>query len=136
MSDIVISIGEILDFQIRSKPHLFFDGYEVRTTGKTYRVLIENSQNCNEHWGYFSSHDDDFDRFLCKQLTGVYLTDTALDKQKVDSLHLECGDIQFVDFCFSDGDKFQLAVYNAHNGYYGHKVLVLVGDDILKEDRF
>ena len=32
-----------------------FDGYEIKTENATYRILIENGQNCCESWGYFSS---------------------------------------------------------------------------------
>lgn len=38
--------------------------------------------------------------------------------------------IQFVDFVTSRG-TFQLAVYNSHNGYYGHGIIVAKDDEIL-----
>ena len=43
------------------------------------------------------------------------------------------GGIQFVDFV-TDRGTFQLAVYNSHNGYYGHGILVLKNDEVLLED--
>jgi hypothetical protein len=43
------------------------------------------------------------------------------------------GGIQFVDFV-TDKGVFQLAVYNAHNGYYGHGILVAKDDEILLND--
>lgn len=151
--EIVESINEIIDFEIGNRPFhtdrvslgmvqmmngLFggakYDGYEVKTNHHSYKVLIDNGQSCCEDWGYFASNDESFERFIGKQLVGVYLTDTALNTKQVDDLYLGEGDVQFVDFCFADGDKLQLAVYNSHNGYYGHPIFVLKDDAILKQD--
>lgn len=137
----VISIKEISDFCIKRDHYLhdyyFFDGYEVATDDGKYLVLIENEQNCCENWGYFSSNDN-FEKYIGKELTGVYLTNTALNTQKFGELQrdywLEDDQIQFVDFCFSDGDKLQLAVYNAHNGYYGHAICVMHDDQFMLDD--
>lgn len=151
--EIVKQIKEITDFEIGNRPFhtdkaqlgtvqmlnaLFgeskYDGYEVVTDQHIYRVLIENEQNCCEDWGYFSSNDSGFECYIGKELIGVHLIDTALNTIKVDDLYLDQGDIQFVDFDFSDGTKLQLAVYNAHNGYYGHPIFILKDDIILKQD--
>ena len=149
----VKSIKEIYNFQIGNRPfhtdraqlgmvqmlntlmgYSKYDGYEVETNLHSYKILIDNGQCCCEDWGYFASNDESFDRFIGKQLAGVYLTDTALNTKQVDELYLDQGEVQFVDFVFADGDKLQLAVYNSHNGYYGHPIFVLKDDAILKQD--
>ena len=112
------------------------DGYEIVTDEATYRILIENGQSCCEDWGYFSS-DDDFERYYGKSLVDVVLTDTALNQKKLEETlpyGLEYGGIQFVDFKFSDGSVLQFAVYNAHNGYYGHSIYVTKDQEIVKSD--
>lgn len=114
------------------------DGYLVKTNDHAIRVLIDNGQSCCENWGYFSS-DDDLSTFVGSELNDIELTDTALkteslpedvrgyrDKEQID---VDEGGIQFVTFQTSSG-SFQLAVYNAHNGYYGHGILVAVDDEI------
>lgn len=113
-----------------------FDGYEIKTENATYRILIDNGQNCCESWGYFSS-DDNFDDYLGKDLIDVSLTDTALNQQRVADSGWYDGDeggIQFVDFKFSDGSVLQFAVYNAHNGYYGHAIYVIKDEEIIHSD--
>lgn len=114
--------------------HDNMDGYEIKTDITEVYVLIENVQNCCEDWGYFAS-EDDLSYFIGAELKEVKLTDTALNKTRADPLveNLECGGIQFVDFVTSKG-TFQLAVYNAHNGYYGHNILVKVGNQRLACD--
>ena len=80
--------------------------------------------------------DDDLNDYIGANLQAVRLTDTALNQEVVkDSGYYdgEFGGIQFVDFV-TDRGTFQLAVYNSHNGYYGHGILVLKNDEVLLED--
>ncbi len=107
------------------------DGYKVTTDKHTLFVLIDNGQSCCESWGYFAS-EDDLASFVGAELREVNLTDTALRKEKVEKTDYYEGEggIQFVDFVTSKG-TFQLSVYNAHNGYYGHGIVVAKDNNIL-----
>lgn len=108
------------------------DGYKVITDKHTIVVLIDNGQSCCESWGYFAS-EDDFAPFVGTELQEINLTDTALNTERVEASGYygsDEGGIQFVDFVTSQG-TFQLAVYNAHNGYYGHGIVVAKDNDIL-----
>lgn len=106
------------------------DGYVVTTDKHTFRILIDNDQSCCESWGYISS-DDDFGKFIGRELLEVNATDTSRMKQGIEELsYLEEGGVQFVDFV-TDRGVLQLAVYNGHNGYYGHGILVARDDEIL-----
>jgi hypothetical protein len=107
------------------------DGYKIETDKHTYLVLIDNGQSCCESWGYFAS-DDDLKQYIGSELCEVNLTDKALNTMalKESGFYDDCGGIQFVDFVTNKG-TFQLAVYNAHNGYYGHGILVAKDDEII-----
>jgi len=107
------------------------DGYKIETEKHTVYVLIDNGQNCCENWGYFSS-EDDTSQYIGAELNEINLTDIALNKQKFEEsdYYDDAGGIQFVDFLTNKG-VFQLAVYNAHNGYYGHGILVAKDDEII-----
>jgi hypothetical protein len=107
------------------------DGYMVETDKHKYYVLIDNGQSCCESWGYLSS-EDDLAQFVGANLTEVKLTDKALNQRIVNESEYYEGEggIQFVDFV-TDRGVFQLAVYNSHNGYYGHGILVAKDNDIL-----
>lgn len=107
-----------------------FDGYEIETDKQKYYVLIENGQSCCENWGYISSNDNLSD-YIGKYLTEVTLVDQALDTIKVDDLYVNDNQIQFINFNFDDGDILQLAVYNSHNGYYGHSILIAKDNEII-----
>ena len=150
----IISIKEIEDFKIESVSSLegkngvrlgmaqmisgifggdSMDGYEIVTDEHTYRVLIDNGQSCCEDWGYLSS-EDDLDKFLGAKLKDIKFTDTALNQKKVSdtcgTYGFDSGGIIFVDFETTNG-VLQLAVYNGHNGYYGHGILVTKDMEIL-----
>jgi len=111
-----------------------YDGYLIETDVDNYMVLIDNGQSCCENWGYIAS-EDDFSGFIGAELVDVKLTDTSLNTSKIDTanMYLDCGGVQFVDFYTSKG-VFQLAVYNGHNGYYGHGIMVVKNDEILLDD--
>lgn len=112
------------------------DGYEVETNLHKIRVLIDNSQSCCESWGYIQS-EDDLTPYIGSELIDINLTDTANNVEMLKNESLEYGfdrgGIQFVDFATRKG-TFQLAVYNAHNGYYGHGIIIAVDDDIIHDD--
>jgi len=46
---------------------------------------------------------------------------------------MDGGGICFVDFITTNG-TFQLAVYNSHNGYYGHGIVVAIDEKIVHDD--
>jgi len=110
------------------------DGYLIETDKHKYHILISNGQSCCESWGYFSS-EDDTERFVGRELCEVNLTDVALNKKKVEDsgYYEDNGGIQFVDFV-TDKGVLQLAVYNAHNGYYGHGIVIAKDTEILLGD--
>ena len=111
-----------------------YDGYEISTDENQYYVLINNGQSCCENWGYLSS-DDNLDYFVGAELIEVKLTDVALNQKVVEESNYydDGGGIQFVDFV-TDKGVLQLAVYNAHNGYYGHSILIAKNENILLND--
>ena len=123
MTETIISIAEVNDD---------WEGFEVVTSTRKIRVCISNGQCCCESWGHLSS-DDDLNQFSGATLLGVSSVDTALNT-KTDPGNINEGSIEFVNFD-TDRGKFQLAVYDCHNGYYGHSVDIsgLMGDQVAGE---
>ncbi len=111
------------------------DGYAVVTSKHTVRTLIDDGQSCCEDSGYFST-DDDLSAYVGANLRDIEITDTALNTKAIDEKFeygFDGGGVMFVTFKTSRGD-FQLAVYNSHNGYYGHGIIVAVDDEIKHQD--
>lgn len=140
----IVSIETVYDLKFPSvSTYEMFDGYKVSTNEHEITVLIENGQSCCENWGYFETQDNT-DCFVGAELFEVKLTDTAIDEKIVlnrmeedyytsVSAAVQYGGIQFVDFK-TDKGTFQIAVYNAHNGFYGHDIVVAIDKEILCND--
>jgi hypothetical protein len=110
------------------------DGYLVETDKHKWHLLIDNSQSCCEDWGYLWS-DDNLENYIGKELMSVKITDMALNTKMIEKeKDIYEGAIKFVDFNFSDGGVLQFAVYNSHNGYYGHDILIAKDKKILLSD--
>lgn len=119
----ILNIEEVENVKLDICKWAEFDGYKIITDKHEFNILIENGQCCCESWGYFYLNDNIVD-FIGSELLEVNLTDTALNKQKVEKsgYYEDEGGIQFVDFVTNKG-VLQFAVYNAHNGYYGHSII-------------
>lgn len=101
-----------------------YDGYIIKTNKQEIKLGIENEQSCCESWGYFASNDD-FDDFINAELLSIEQVDDALNKTKLKDNNMENDEdsVIFVNINTSKG-TLQLAVYNSHNGYYGHSVIM------------
>lgn len=125
----IVSIKEVINYEF--KKGYGFDGYEVITEQERYLILISNMQNCCEDWGYTTTNDDVND-FIGSELIDVTFTDTSLNTLNIKKVSVynyvhDVVGVQFVNFVTSYG-VLQLAVYNAHNGYYGHDIKVIKND--------
>lgn len=100
------------------------DGVLIETETEIISVLIAAGQSCCESFGYLYS-EDDLGLYTGADLLSVNLVDDPEKEFNDDDLKsLDCGNAYFVDIKTSKG-TFSLAVYNSHNGYYGHPVNVL-----------
>lgn len=108
-----------------------WQGWEVETDQQIIRVMIGNDHDCCEVWGYFATNDDVKD-YIGTLLRGIAVVDDRLNVEYNTPGELESWEYDdpdegrgtstfFVNF-ETDRGVFQLAVYNNHNGYYGHKV--------------
>lgn len=120
----ILEIKEVLGIKYN---HSTMEGYEVVTDKQKIQVLISDGQDCCEDAGYMSSFEDPSE-FIGGELLKVEVVDTAHNKKKWDNRHPygflnDGGGAEFVNFETNKG-LFQLAVYNSHNGHYGHSILI------------
>jgi len=101
-----------------------FDGYRVKTERQDVYMLISNGQNCCENWGYATS-EDNLEDFIGANLISVSVTNSKLETLEIPEIYE--GDVMF---CTLETDRgpLQFAVYNEHNGYYGHTALIVSQD--------
>jgi hypothetical protein len=104
-------------------------GYAITTNKQVIKLLIDDDQQCCEHFGYFMS-EDDFSGFIGAELIDIKITDTELKKGSLKQHDVDFDDrwfeggVLFVDLITSNG-TLQFVAYNEHNGYYGHQAKVI-----------
>lgn len=101
-----------------------YDGYQIYTTDQNIFIGIDSIQNCCENWGYIVS-EDDISSFIGSELLNVEIVDTQLKNIELQLKELDVynGQAIFINLVTSAG-ILQFAVYNDHNGYYGHEVII------------
>jgi hypothetical protein len=120
MDEIIKKIEET-DFDVDPN-HFGMIGYKITTDKQEILIGIYSGQSCCENYGYLISHDN-IDEFIGSKLLGINITDDSLNTIDVELPESEeCGAI-FVNI-ETDKGTLQVAVYNSHNGYYGHSVIV------------
>lgn len=139
----IINIKEVYNYTIEDKALLEklrwkeyyheWEGYEITTKHNVFLLLIGKGQICCEQYGsgYFSTTDRIKD-FIGADLKNVSIVNTALKVKKWTELDISENDAMFVNFETSKG-LFQIAVYNSHNGYYGHSIVFFNNKDVVVE---
>ena len=132
MTDTAEIIKEIRPYEGGKEYYGREAGFQIVTNKQTITLAIDDESCCCESWGYFLT-EDDTDKFVGAELRAVEITDTNRSgktfptgydyNEKDDAIHLEDGDVLFVDIK-TDHGTLQFVAYNAHNGYYGHEARV------------
>lgn len=130
---------DINDIQGENKTDVYFamKAYENNKGGQTFneininfkdgsrlKIYFDTDQQCCEEFGYMFSHD----------LTVLkdYIETDLEYVEFIDGEDLVAGTDSrtvFINFVTSKG-KFDLTIYNEHNGYYGHYVSMEYGKRI------
>lgn len=112
-----------------------YSGFKITTNKHNYYFLIDSYQNCCENWGYISC--EDYKNMIGKELESIEVVTTANEKMKIEleqrylnDEDIYEGGVVFINVNGPDLDQIQFAVYNNHNGYYGHEVKFVVDDEV------
>jgi hypothetical protein len=123
----IVNIKELRDYKRDNESYANFDGYEIETETDIIRLLISNYQACCETWGQITSADD-LKEFIGAEILRLETvssgdwTKSEIIKNKIDEYYDEV-EAAFINI-ETDRGLLQLAVYNHHNGYYGHDILI------------
>lgn len=131
----ILDIKEVDNVILKNNKYKTFCGYKITTTQDNYYLLIEDGQQCCECWGYISS-DEDLTKYIGKKLVSIDVIDDGYNKVMdiLKEVYAEECLCVFINLRFEDMSELQFAVYNSHNGYYGHDVCFAKNKEILYED--
>ena len=136
--EIIESIEEVFE----ERPYQNdLEGFEIKTNKQIIKVLISSGQQCCESFGYMISEDNPKE-FIGAEINSISVTTSGTHNKKIIAefkeldfdkkavwddgtvfFDFEYGDAEFVDIDTNKG-IFQIAVYNSHNGYYGHDIVI------------
>jgi hypothetical protein len=121
MFEKILSIEEVFDVKVYGDGYTTFDGFYIKTTEQTVKLLIEQSEtselDCET--GYFLSHEN-LEEFVGSDLYKIRVTGTQLVEKE---LPVMAEAALFVNIETSKG-TLQFTAYNDHNGHYGHDAYV------------
>lgn len=121
----ILKIEEVFDFEYNDPDSWSssYDGFKIITDAQEILILVSNGQSCCESWGNIVS-EDNLEEFIGSNLSSVKVVDTGINEKMIEAgQSLDAGEIMFVNLETSNG-TLQFAVYNSHNGYYGHTGIV------------
>lgn len=133
MPDIIRNIKEVEDFLVDSNiikgidiKNSYFEGYIIESDNYIIHILISNDTQCCENYGYIVS-EDNINNFIGAELIKISKIDSTCNAKDInlDELDLDSGEAMFINLETSKG-LLQFAVYNSHNGYYGHNAFILI----------
>ena len=108
-----------------------FDGFRIKTSEKELVLAISDGASCCENFGTIST-EDDFEEFIGAEIRNILITEGNLTSELMENLSKEYVSSDETEFITLETTKgtLQFAVYNSHNGYYGHSVYIQVGEEV------
>mgnify|MGYP000876036974 FL=1 len=127
-------IESIIEFHNRKvNKYDRWDGLSVTTNKRRITLAISSVQSCCEHYGTILSEDDK-SLYIGTELMSINFIDACsydecevLKKSRLESCDVDVLDCAFINLN-TDKGKLQFAVYNNHNGYYGHDIKFIEED--------
>lgn len=111
-----------------------FDGYKIETEDEEIYFVIENCQNCCECWGYLSTSEN-LEDYIGADYLGYEENVCKVLADQVKEDYVDEDEMQFLNINTSNG-VIDFAVYNSHNGYYSHTVILKIVNKKTGEEKF
>lgn len=104
----------------------FYAGYQIITDAQTIKIGISQDSSCCEQFGYLTS-EDNFADYTGAEIVSITRVDEALNskiREFFKEQYMDAGEAMFININTTKG-LLQFVVYNSHNGYYSHEVVVI-----------
>ena len=123
----ILNIEEVINIQLDCQPEeKYFDGIKIETEDEEIYFVIDNYQLCCENWGKYLYTSEDVKEYIDADYLGY---DTGTSNAVMECLKKKYiyypSDVCFLNIHTSNGD-IDYAVYNSHNGYYSHAVILSI----------
>lgn len=102
-----------------------YDGFKIETEDEEMYFLINNFQQCCENWGTYLYTPEDLKDYIGAEYLGYDEKSCSEIENHLKNEVVDPDEICFLNIHTSNG-TIDFAVYNSHNGYYSHAVILKI----------
>lgn len=121
----IVKIEEVNNVNFNDSRYPCYDGFRIETEDEEMYFLIDNSQCCCENWGTYLYTPEDLREYVGADYLGYDESSCSEIENGLKSEYVESDEICFLNIHTSKG-IIDFAVYNSHNGYYSHAVVLKI----------
>ena len=121
----IVKIEEVNNVNFNNNRYSNYDGFRIETEDEEIYFVIDNSQQCCENWGTYLYTPEDLREYVGADYLGYDESSCSEIENGLKSEYVESDEICFLNIHTSKG-TIDFAVYNSHNGYYSHAVVLKI----------
>lgn len=121
----IVKIEEVNNVNFNNNRYSNYDGFKIETEDEEIYFVIDNSQQCCENWGTYLYTPEDLREYVGADYLGYDESSCSEIENHLENEYVESDEICFLNIHTSKG-TIDFAVYNSHNGYYSHAVVLKI----------
>lgn len=120
----ILKIEEVYNITL-SKYSSTYDGIMIETEDEVIYFVIDNNQCCCENWGTYLYTPEKLENYIGADYLGYTESFCEQIANSLKDEYVGTDETCFLNIKTSKGD-IDYAVYNSHNGYYSHAVVLKI----------
>lgn len=121
----ILNIEFVYDVNFNNDDYPCYDGFRIETEDEEIYFVINNFQLCCENWGTYLYTPEDLKEYIGADYLGYDEKSCEEVENSLEEKYVESDEICFLNIHTSKG-IIDFAVYNSHNGYYSHAVVLKI----------
>jgi len=121
----ILNIEEVYNVNFNDDDYPCYDGFRIETEDEEMYFLINNFQNCCENWGTYLYTPEDLKEYIGAEYLGYDEKNCSEIENYLENKYVHPDETCFLNVHTSKG-TIDFAVYNSHNGYYSHGVILKI----------
>ena len=131
----IVKIEEVNNVNFNDDNYSCYDGFRIETEDEEMYFVIANFQSCCENWGTYLYTPEDLKEYIGSDYLGYDEKSCEEVENHLKDEYVDPDEICFLNIHTSKG-TIDFAVYNSHNGYYSHAVVLKITNKKTGESSF
>ena len=119
----ILKIEEDYNITLGNPTYPTYNGIMIETEDEIIYFVIEHGQQCCENWGTYLYTPEKLENYIGADYLGYTESTCEQIANFLKSEYVSPDETCFLNIKTSNGD-IDYAVYNSHNGYYSHDVVL------------